>query len=253
MIPPKPRIPTQAEIDAAQEIVNEMILTRDYGELQSLGAASMRPVWPAIMKVARRLVVPVSDGEPAGVDVQRVGLILTRVLTCATSNVVGRMGSMNAVTFRWLADTPMATILTIPQALAADFVDALADALANNLVSKDSDWFWRMVAPDDADTLRRIGVWPSARPLPRWPEYLWRAVFVHTDASEATASAIRDAIVRHVTADTGYLPDDPRCEEHPFVATILGTTHLAHDSAAALLPVLRSPAWVAVHGVELPA
>lgn len=83
-----------------------------------------------------------------------------------------------------------------------------------------------------------------------WRDILWRAAFTMLGGTPGVANTIRDRISAHVSAETGYAPDDPRCEAHPFVATILAVTSLTHDGSAALRTVIASPEWVDVHGVR---
>jgi hypothetical protein len=65
---------------------------------------------------------------------------------------------------------------------------------------------------------------------------------------------MRARILAHIGAESGntsYL--HPQALNHPWVQAILAYADLTHDSSTALHVLLRSPEWVAVHGVAFDA
>lgn len=95
---------------------------------------------------------------------------------------------------------------------------------------------------------------PTAMPLSDcnapWTTVLGVAAATLPGVTPGEGRRMVERVLQHVVRECGVTAaDHPACEAHPFVQAVTALAALTHDPSPVLHPVLRSPEWVAVHGV----
>lgn len=87
-----------------------------------------------------------------------------------------------------------------------------------------------------------------------WTRTLYVAAATLPGVTPGEWDTITARLRQHVLRECGVTDaTHPACAAHPLVQTIIALVELTDDHAAALHPILRGPACVAVHGIAFDA
>lgn len=91
---------------------------------------------------------------------------------------------------------------------------------------------------------------PTRMPPAPWTTVLGVAATTLPGVTPGEGRRMVERVLQHVMRECGVTAaDHPACEAHPFAQAVAAIAALTHDPSPVLHPVLRSPEWVAVHGV----